>query len=156
MARNKYRYRDYYQTSFAPTLELSCLLLRKSDIVKIVIASDKDAQVFSSYKNAEFVIDMSLCLLEHSENLKQLDDSRPFHLRTSKGLQKHYEGFYNYLSVAMTMRLKSINFALESHKSTKEVKIVQDLCHLIKENDTIETVNLTLADHTNCISILDV
>lgn len=55
----------------------------------------------------------------------------------------------------MTKNLKLIDLTIHTTSDRDEVAIVHDICRMIKDNSTLETVYISLTNHTNCISILD-
>ena len=93
--------------------------------------------------------------MDYVPYLDNLNDNAHLVLKNSKGIQKAYDGFYGYLEFAMTKNLKAIDLIIHSVSEHSEVEIVQDICKFIKENETLETVYISLTNHTNCISILD-
>ena len=151
----KYDFRDFYQTFYVPTLDNSFFLLRKSEISKISITCMKARDVFTWYSTASVNIDFSEALEDQALNLDNLDDNVELVLKNPRGIQKVYKGFYTYLEKAMTKNLKLVDLNIHNTPEAKEVAIVQDLWKLIKENDTLERIYITITNHINCISILD-
>lgn len=86
-----------------------------------------------------------------------IEDSTPIHVRAPAGLLGGYERLKQYLDEAAHKNLKSLDLVLTGadQGETPEVEVVQDLHLLIKENNTLESVCVTIQDSSNCIAILD-
>lgn len=54
-------YKDFVQTKFVPTVNNFHFLIKKTDVSKITVKSDKDPSVVKSYPNASLTIDISEC-----------------------------------------------------------------------------------------------
>jgi hypothetical protein len=156
MNDNKNQFMINSDTSYSASALDSYVLIRKQDITKISVDSGKDPKFYSSYENASLVIDLSDVSSGDTRFVADIDEDKPISIKNSLGIRSSYTALKNYLDQFTYRNVKNLDLSFnfmqvstQNPTDSTEVQMVQDLHTFITQNNTLESVCISLNDNTN-------